>query len=177
MNRIEKIIDQIGQHKTPPVHLWKPEVVGEIDIRIDAQGRWFHEGDVIARDTLVRLFSSILWCEGGEHFLVTPAEKLKIIVEDAPFIAHQMEYVEDTWVALTNVHEQVIVGHDNPVELRHYLGQWLPYIKVRYDLWARVNRSIYYQWVTQALEAAEQRGDGSLTLGSNGYTFDVTRVS
>lgn len=175
MSRIDEIAEQIDQHQTPPVHLWKPEHVGEIDIRIDAQGVWFHEGDPILREPLVRLFASILWCEEGGHYLVTPVEKLKIRVEDAPFVVHQMEFVDDAWVAVTNVHEQVIIGQNNPVALRVYQKQWLPYINVRYDLWARVNRSIYFQWVTEAMEL-EQDSDSELVLSSNGYEFSVAKT-
>jgi len=154
MNRLAQIAEQISQHPQPPVHLWKPDYIGSIDIEIDHNGQWFHEGGQIGRDKLVKLFASILWFEKGQHYLVTPVEKLAIKVADSPLIIHQMEYVEDTWVAVTNTYEQVIINAENPVILREYQGQWLPYVNVRYDLWARVNRSIYFQWVSDALEAA-----------------------
>lgn len=174
MQRLTEIAAQIDKQSTPPVHLWKPEFEGEIDIRIDAQGFWFHEGDPIKREELVKLFATILWHEGDQHFLVTPAEKLSITVEDAPFIVHQMEHVGDAWVAVTNVHEQVIIDAQHPVELRDYQGQLVPYLNVRYDLWARVNRSIYYQWVSAAIET-QGNGDAALMLTSQGYEFEVAR--
>lgn len=169
MNRLTEIVDQIDQQSQPPVHLWKPEHEGDIDIRIDANGVWFHEGEPILRDKLVRLFASILWCEHGQHFLVTPAEKLAITVEDAPYVMQQMEHVDDAWVAITNTHEQVIIGESHPVELRQYQGQWVPYVNIRYDLWGRVNRSIYFQWVSDAMD------DDGLTLSSQGYVFAVAK--
>ncbi len=172
MRKLTEITESINQQSNPPVHLWRPNIVGEIDIRIDAQGFWFHEGDGIARETLVKLFASILRFEKGDHFLVTPAEKLKITVDDVPFVVHQMEHVEDTWVAVTNLHEQVIIGEEHPVELRLYQDQWVPYVRIRYDLWARVSRSIYYQWVSEAMESQVDATD-SLKLNSQAYEFEV----
>ncbi len=171
MSRLQQIVEQIDAQSQPPVHLWDPEYVGSIDINIDNNGAWFHEGGLISRDKLVCLFASILWFENGQHYLVTPAEKLAIDVADVPFLIHQMEHVDDTWVAVTNTHDQIIIGDENPVVLREFNGQWLPYINVRYDLWARVNRSVYYQWVSEAAEAAEDETD--LWLNSAAYRFRV----
>ena len=180
MSRLKELVEQIGKEKLPPVHLWKPEQLGEIDIHIDAQGFWFHEGDPIARTELVQLFASILWHENDQHYLVTPVEKLAIEVADSPYLIHQMEHIDEqgqeAWVAVTNTHEQIIIGVNHPVELRSYQGQWVPYINVRYDLWARVNRSIYYQWVSAAMEALESDSPvNTLSLVSQGYAFEVAR--
>ena len=174
MNRLKQIAEQIDAQSTPPVHLWKPEHVGEIDIKIDSNGFWFHEGEPIERDKLVRLFASILWFEEGQHYLVTPVEKLAIEVEDAAFVVHQMEQADDAWVVVTNTHESIIVSQQNPVELRKYQGQWIPYVNIRYDLWARVNRSLFVQWVDIALEQ-QVAGESNLLLNSQGYTFEVAR--
>jgi hypothetical protein len=192
MDRLTEILAQIDQQQCPPVHKWHPEHVGEIDIRINTQGFWFHESDLIAREQLVQLFASILWFEKdeagdgaggiggalvtGHYYLVTPVEKLAIVVEDVPFVLHQMEHVGDTWVAVTNTHEQLVIGEEHPVELRFYLGQQVPYVRVRYDLWARVNRSIYYQWVTAAMHDQSNEND-LLLLRSAGYQFEVARVN
>lgn len=173
MNRLQEIAEQIKAHKQPPVHLWSPAVVGTIDIRIDSNGFWFHEGEPILRDSLVCLFASILWFEDGQYFLVTPAEKLAIEVEDTPFIIHQMEYIDDVWIAVSNTHEQIIIGDDNPVTLRQYQNQWLPYVNVRYDLWARLNRSVYYQWVSEAIDRADGNSD-ELWLHSGSYRFRLS---
>ncbi len=170
MTRLDEIAKQIDNQPQPPVHLWKPDVKGIIDIRIDSNGFWFHEGEPIVREKLVQLFASILWFDNGQHFLVTPAEKLAIEVDDVPFLIHQMERVEETWVAVTNTHEQIIIGDQNPVTLREFQGHWLPYINVRYDLWARLNRSVYYQWVTEALESAGDEVE-ELWLNSGSYRF------
>lgn len=174
MNRLQQIAEQIDAQSQPPVHLWKPEHVGKIDIRIDKNGVWYHEGDPIRRDKLVALFATILWFEDGQHYLVTPVEKLAIEVEDSPFLIHQMEHIEDAWVAVTNTHEKIIVGDQHPVILREFNGQDLPYVNVRYDLWARVNRSVYYHWVTEAVDAGERQDE--LWLNSAGYRFRVGAI-
>jgi len=174
MTRLDEIISQIEAQQQPPVHLWKPDVLGSIDIKIDSNGFWFHEGEPILRDKLVALFASILWFENDQYYLVTPAERLQIDVADTPYLIHQMERVDGTWVAVTNTHEQLIVGESHPVSLREYQGNYLPYIKVRYDLWARLNRSVYFQWVDEAMDLAKSEVNGNpdeLYLSSGDYRF------
>ncbi len=74
----------------PPVERWNPPWCGEIDMRIDADGRWHYMGSPIGRMPLVKLFSSVMRREGERHVLVTPVEKVGILVEDAPFQAVEM---------------------------------------------------------------------------------------
>src|SRR3954468_2592533 len=73
--------------KLPPVEKWNPAHCGTIDIRIARDGTWFHQGAPIRRPELVRLFSTILRKEADAYYLVTPAEKMRIQVDDAPFLA------------------------------------------------------------------------------------------
>ena len=75
----------------PPVHLWNPPFCGDLDMRIAGDGTWFYMGTPIGRPALVRLFSTILKREDGKHFLVTPVEKVGIRVDDAPFMAVEMQ--------------------------------------------------------------------------------------
>ena len=75
----------------PPVHLWNPPFCGDLDVRIANDGTWYYLGSPINRVELVRLFSSILKREDGKYFLVTPAEKVGITVDDAPFVAVDFE--------------------------------------------------------------------------------------
>ena len=177
MTRLQDIIDQIEAKKTPPVHIWKPQQVGEIDIHIDKQGNWFHEGGQIKRHELVKLFSSILWFENGQHYLVTPVEKLAIDVADVPFLINQAEYIGDSWVVYTNTQDEIVIGSQNVVQLRQYERQWVPYVNVRYDLWARVSRSIYYQWAETAIEqSTEADQPEEYSLFSGGYRFTVAKL-
>jgi hypothetical protein len=180
MDRLQQIHEQIAQQKNPPVHTWKPSVEGEIDISIDEQANWYHEGDPILRNELVKLFASILWFENGEYYLVTPVEKLRIQVEDVPFSIQQLERLEHqggVWVATTNTQEKIVLSEKHPVELRQYGEALLPYVRVRYGLWARPTRSIYYQWVTDAMEQTEDaKAPHSLCLQSGGYEFEIGRL-
>ena len=79
----------------PPVHLWNPPFCGDLDMRIASDGTWFYMGTPIGRPALVRLFSTILKREDGRHFLVTPVEKVGIRVDDAPFMAVEMQEETD----------------------------------------------------------------------------------
>lgn len=172
--------------KPPPVDLWAKQSqphCGEIDIVIDTQGKWFHEGDPINRRALVKLFASILWhdkSEGlGQYFLITPAERLQIKINDTPFIAVLSELVDSQWQVTTNLDERIIIGEQHPVELRLYKGQWLPYVCIRYDLWARASRAVYEQWMNTALD--KQGFDDNeqpivLTLASGDYLFEVAKT-
>src|SRR5690606_34853459 len=80
----------LSKPKLPPVGLWNPEVCGEIDMRIARNGTWYYQGTPIARERMVQLFSTVLRREPEGYFLVTPVEKLRIVVEDAPFVAVAM---------------------------------------------------------------------------------------
>src|SRR3954451_10835748 len=79
--------DLAAGRKLPPVEKWNPAHCGEIDIRIARDGTWFHQRMPVARRELVRLFSTILRKEADAYYLVTPAEKMRIQVEDVPFLA------------------------------------------------------------------------------------------
>ena len=82
----------LAEKRLPPVDQWHPAHIGPSDMRIARDGSWFHQGGRINRPAMVKLFASILRREGdGSYVLVTPAEKLDIIVEDAPFIAVEVK--------------------------------------------------------------------------------------
>src|SRR5450631_673422 len=74
----------------PPVELWNPPFCGDIDMRISTDGTWFYQKTPIGRPALVKLFASILKREGDKYFLVTPVEKVGVVVEDVPFLAVEM---------------------------------------------------------------------------------------
>lgn len=173
MGELEQLIENIKE-SNPPVHLWKPEAKGEIDIHVDTEGEWFHLGDSIVRERLVKLFSSILWQEDREHFLVTPVEQLKIQVDDVPFIVVDAEYVEQHWMVTTNLGNKAMLGEDHKVELRPYRGQLLPYINIRYDLWARVGRNVYTYWLNEAMKMCDSETE--LSLSSGDYSFFIAKM-
>ena len=138
----------------PPVERWNPEHSGTIDIRIAADGRWFHEGGEISRPAMVRAFSRILRREGdGSYVLVTPAERLTIAVEDAPLLAVEAR-VDGAGAAQTialrlNTDHLVLLGAEHPLVLRDGPAGRLPYLRVsgsaERPVEARLSRSTYYQ--------------------------------
>ncbi len=77
-----------------PVHLWNPPDCGDIDMRIAADGVWYYCGSPIGRAPLVQLFASILRKDGDRYVLVTPVEKVGVRVDDAPFLAVEMQVAE-----------------------------------------------------------------------------------
>jgi hypothetical protein len=160
----------------PPVHLWHPAHCGEIDIRIAKSGLWFHEGSPIGREALVRLFSTVLRKDPDGFHLVTPVEKLKITVEDAPFLAVRVDRVEtDTGPVLrflTNVGDEVEAGpeHILRVETDPETGEPAPYLHVRRGLEARLRRPVFYELVEMA-QARETPDGPQLAVCSNGVWF------
>jgi hypothetical protein len=158
----------------PPVHLWNPAHSGEIDIVIARDGSWRHEGAPIAREALVRLFSTILRKDPDGVYLVTPIEKMKIRVEDAPFVAVRVDRLtgEDGQPVLrftTNVGDVVEASADNPIRVRtDPSGEPRPYVHVRRGLEALIARPVFYELV----ELAQVRGE-ELGLESHGVWFSL----
>jgi len=158
----------------PPVHLWNPAHCGEIDIVIRRDGLWFHEGSPIGREALVRLFSTVLRKDPDGFHLVTPVEKMKITVEDAPFIAVRVDQVGQALRFTTNVGDEVEAGPDNEVrvEANPQTGEPRPYLHVRRGLEARIRRPVFYELVEMASERDTPDGP-RLGVTSNGVWFPV----
>jgi len=155
-NGLEGLVGAVktASHKgPPPVHLWNPDLCGDIDMRIAADGNWFYQGTPIGRPAMVKLFASILKREGDKHFLVTPVEKCGIAVDDAPFIAVELRIDEGAAGRQlrfrTNVDDWVDcgLGHALRFEPEPETSGLKPYIHVRRDLWAKVTRALFYDLV------------------------------
>lgn len=153
---LEKLLSSIHQQEQkslPPVHLWKPSICGEIDIHIDSEMRWFHEGRPFEREALVRLLASILVMEGDAYYLVTPQEKMRIRVDDVPFAIINMQQNDaqpPQKVLISNTEDLITLKEPSQWELREYQGAMIPYVCVRQNLWARVNRTVFYQMIDAA---------------------------
>ena len=152
----------------PPVHLWNPPFCGDLDMRIASDGTWFYLGTPIGRPALVKLFASVLKREGDRYYLVTPVEKIGIQVEDAPFLAVEMnvEQTDDGPVLhfRTNVDDRVECGAEHALRFEPEAGTGglKPYLHVRRDLWAKVTRTLFYDLV----ELGEERDiDGTRMFG------------
>jgi hypothetical protein len=163
----------------PPVHLWNPPFCGDLDMRIAGDGTWFYMGTPIGRPALVRLFSTILKREEGKHFLVTPVEKVGIRVDDAPFLAVEMQNEESERGGRllrfrTNVDDWVPCdgGHRLRFEMAAD-GGLTPYLHVRSDLWAKVTRALYYDLVDMGEERVVD-GHQMFGIESGGEFFAMT---
>lgn len=141
------------ERRLPPVEKWHPDHCGDSLMRIARDGTWYHEGSPIGRPAMVRLFSTILRREpDGGFVLVTPAEKLAIHVEDAPFTAVEVKSEgegRDRVLAFRlNTADLVVAGPGH--RLRFEDGPH-PYLEVREGLDALVVRSVYYELAEIAL--------------------------
>lgn len=156
----------------PPVHLWNPSNVGEIDIVIRKDGTWVHEGGVIGREALVRLFSTILRKDPDGTFLVTPHEKLRVTVEDAPFVAVRVDREGEALRFSTNVGDEVVAGPQHPIRVAiDAAGEPRPYVLVRGGLEALISRAVFYELV----ELGETRG-AEFGVASDGAWFPIGPV-
>ncbi len=164
----ETLIQLQRNKRLPPLHLWQPDHSGVIDIRIDREGAWYHEGVKIQRQPLVDLFATILRREEDGYYLVTPAEKMKISVEEVPFIAVDLdvrgEGSDKQLLFSTNVGDYVIAGQENPI----YMQAERPFLLIRDGLEARIQRSVFYRLV----EEGEPKGD-DLMVYSGGQGFNL----
>src|SRR5215470_2109465 len=152
----------------PPVERWNPPFCGDIDMRIAADGTWFYQKTPIGRLALVKLFASVLKREGDKYFLVTPVEKVGIVVDDAPFLAVEMTADQAAQGRVlyfrTNVDDWVACGRDHALrfEREAETGGLKPYLHVRRNLWAKVTRALFYDLV----ELGEERDlDGERMFG------------
>jgi len=162
----------------PPVHLWNPAHCGEIDIVIRKDGAWIHEGGRIGREALVRLFSTVLRKDDDGIYLVTPVEKMRITVEDAPFVAVRVDRAksEDGGEALkflTNVGDEVVAGPENAIRVETGAdGEPRPYLHVRRGLEALISRPVFYELVEIAETRASEHGP-VLGVSSDGAWFEL----
>ncbi|SEH50021.1 hypothetical protein SAMN02799636_02635 [Methylobacterium sp. 275MFSha3.1] len=168
LSRLSAALGDLPKRGLPPVERWDPPYCGAIDIRIAADGTWFHNGSPIRRDKLVKLFATILRREpDGRTVLVTPVESVGITVDDAAFVAVEMAVDgsgADRRVSFrTNVDDLVSVDAEHALRFEEAPdGALKPYLHVRRGLWALVTRALTYDLV----DLAEERlVDGKPWLG------------
>ena len=165
LSGLEAMLKEQAGDRLPPVDKWNPPYCGDIGMAIRRDGTWMYQGSPIGRKPLVRLFSRVLRRdEDGRHYLVTPVEKVDVTVDDAPFLAVEMEVKgsgrELSLTFRTNVDDVVVCGKEHPLrfEPEEGSGGLKPYLHVRGRLEALVTRAVYYDLVELAVEDGERLG-------------------
>jgi hypothetical protein len=167
---LSDIAELVATRKLPPVESWEPANIGDSEMRIASDGKWFHQGGEITRPAMIRAFSSLLRRDAdGQYWLVTPQQKLSIIVDDAPFIAAELqsegEGPERSLAFRLNSDDLVFADADHAIEMRG----GLIYLHVRGGMWAKLARPVYYELANLAL--AENAEDPS--IWSKGAQFQL----
>jgi len=165
----------------PPIEKWNPPFCGDIDMTISKSGKWYYMGSEIKRPAMVKLFSGILRLESdNSYYLVTPVEKVRIQVEDAPFVAvaitkEQSEGM-NTVTFRTNLNDEIVLSKENPLSIEIKKNdEPSPYITVRNNLRALVSRSVFYELVDLA-ETIPIDGVPYLAIKSQGEIFKIHKV-
>ena len=167
------------KNSLPPVDKWNPEFCGDIDMKIMRNGKWFYMGTEIKRPAMVKLFSGILRLDSDNcYYLVTPVEKVRISVEDAPFIATSLisenkDNINHLYF-ITNVNEKILLTKNNPLEIKinNITEEPSPYIFVRKNLKALISRSVFYELIELATKKNID-GKDCLALASAGEVFKL----
>jgi uncharacterized protein len=156
-----------------------------LGLRIMQDGTWLYRGSPINRIELVKLFASVLRREAdGSFWLVTPVERGRIEVDDAPFVA--VELVVDgtgrnqTVLLRTNLDDWLTLGPRHPLRLRQPADQAadagpVPYVEVRASLEARLARPVYYELVELGEERLEN-GRQRFGVWSEGVFFPLDQA-
>ena len=165
----------------PPIEKWNPPFCGDIDMTISKSGKWYYMGSEIKRPAMVKLFSGILRLESdNSYYLVTPVEKVRIQVEDAPFVAvaitkEQSEGM-NTVTFRTNLNDEIVLSKENPLSIEIKKNdEPSPYITVRNNLRAIISRSVFYELVDLA-ETIPIDGVPYLAIKSQGEIFKIHKV-
>ena len=177
-NELARALAAYRAKKLPPVGQWNPPYRGDSDMRIGRDGTWYHLGQPIERAAMVKLFSTVLRRDDDRFFLVTPAERLAITVDDAPFVAVEMFATgagkSQDITFRTHVDDYVTADSDHPirVDLDPTSGEPSPYVLVRDRLEALIARAVFYDMVDLAVE---RPGPAGVELGvwSAGVFFPI----
>ncbi|MFV8817296.1 DUF1285 domain-containing protein [Haliea sp. E17] len=165
LEQIEQQMQRKRDFDSPPLHLWHPELSGDIDIQIAADGSWYHEGTAIERESLRNLFASILRREeDGEYYLVTPVEKWRIQVQLHPLLVTDVSSRDGYLQATLNTGKTVTISPDHPLQPEPSL-EGVAVLSLWHGLTALFSRSAWYRLVELADEDNRvHSGDYSYSL-------------
>ena len=171
-NIAQYIKDAQGSHKRsiPPLDQWQPKHCGTMDLKVLANGEWWHEGQLIKRQAMIDLFSTVLWKEDGKFYLKTPVEQIEIEVEDEPLFVGQADQVEidgKSYIQLTTTTQDVIiVDKEHPIFMRTFGNEQRPYVHVRFGINALIQRAAFLHLVEMGELVENSEGDTVLNLKS-----------
>lgn len=159
-------------------------ICGDIDMHIDTNGVWHYQGSPINRHSLVKLFSTVVRRDAdNRYWLITPAEMARIRVDDAPFLAVEVNVTNDNGVRClqfrTNVDKWVTADEDHPIRVvtDTKTGEPRPYIQLAKDgTEARIIRSVFYELAELAIEA-DINGKQVLCIESCDAQFELGSVT
>ena len=173
LDSLESQIGKTRDYESPPLHLWHPPLSGDIDILIDDEGRWYHEGDPITRQSIVTLFSRILRREDdGDYYLVTPGEKWRIRVALHPLMVIDADLRgqgDDKLLTLTlNNGSKVDVGAEHPLSAESS-REGVAVVALNHGLTAMFSRACWYRLIEQL--------DDDMVVVSQGYRYPLVTQS
>lgn len=172
--KLDQLLASLEKRKQAPTEHWNPPYCGELPLHIDAEGQWHYQNSPIKRLRLVKLFASVLVREGNDYFLVTPAEKVKITVADAPFVIVTWQQLEDvsppTIQLTTNLDEEFALSSEHPL----ILDNGKLYVDCGRGMMAKVHRNVVYQWADIA--HCKRQGDKEIWfIESAGQEFALNQ--
>ena len=161
----------------PPLDQWHPKHCGAMDLKVKANGEWWHEGQLIKRQSMIDLFSTVLWKEDGKFYLKTPVEQIEIEVEDEPLFVNQVDQVEinqQTFLQLTTTTQDVvIVDQEHPIFMREFDGELRPYVHVRFGINALIQRASFFHLVEMGELMENRQGESILLLKSGNFDLQL----
>jgi hypothetical protein len=168
-----------GGHKRsiPPLEQWNPKHCGKMDLKVFANGEWWHEGQLIKRQSLLDLFSSVLWKEEGRFYLKTPVEQIEIEVEDEALFVNQVDsavIAGQKIIQFTTTNQDVIiVDAEHPIFMREFAGELRPYVHVRWGMNALIQRSVFFHLIEMGELLENAQGDTILSLQSGDFHLQL----
>ena len=161
----------------PPLDQWHPKHCGAMNLKVKANGEWWHEGQLIKRQSMIDLFSTVLWKEDGKFYLKTPVEQIEIEVEDEPLFVNQVDQVEinqQTFLQLTTTTQDVvIVDQEHPIFMREFDGELRPYVHVRFGINALIQRASFFHLVEMGELMENRQGESILLLKSGNFNLQL----
>ncbi len=179
MNIAQYLKDGQSGHKRsiPPLDQWHPKHCGAMDLKVLANGEWWHDGQLIKRQALIDLFSTVLWKEDGKFYLKTPVEQIEIQVEDEPLFVNQVDTLElenKSYIQFTTTTQDVIVVDDeHPIFMREYQGELRPYVHVRFGINALIQRAAFFHLVEMGELLENEKGESILVLQSGDLSLQL----